>query len=214
MDGFALGPPDGEWRLTRDGDDWRLEAGTETARQRDLRGLHYLRSLLAAPGQEIAALDLVAGGAGLHVPAGDPVLDGAARRSYRERLAALEERLEAADRAGDAGRAATAEAERAALVAELRRAGGVGGRPRTVPDEAERARVNATRAVWAAVRRVESAAPLAGAHLRASLDRPVPALPAGSRRPGPLERVTGTTYGSFHRSYASLTRPPSNGRPS
>jgi hypothetical protein len=171
MDGFAstLGPPDGEWRLTRDGDDWRLEAGTETARLRDLRGLHYLRSLLAAPGQEIAALDLVAGGAGLHVPAGDPVLDDAARRSYRERLAALEERLEAADRAGDAGRAATAAAERAALVAELRRAGGVGGRPRTVPDEAERARVNATRAVWAAVRRVESAAPLAGAHLRASL---------------------------------------------
>jgi tetratricopeptide (TPR) repeat protein len=171
MDGFAstLGPPDGEWRLTRDGDDWRLEAGTETARLRDLRGLHYLRSLLAAPGQEIAALDLVAGGAGLHVPAGDPVLDDAARRSYRERLAALEERLEAADRAGDAGRAATVEAERAALVAELRRAGGVGGRPRTVPDEAERARVNATRAVWAAVRRVESAAPLAGAHLRASL---------------------------------------------
>jgi hypothetical protein len=171
MDGFAstLGPPDGEWRLTRDGDDWRLEAGAETARLRDMRGMHYLRSLLAAPGREIAALDLVAGGAGLHAPAGDPMLDDDARRSYRERLAALEEQLEAADRAGDAGRAAAADAERAAVVAELRRAGGVGGRQRTVPDEAERARVNATRAVWAAVRRVESAAPLAGAHLRASL---------------------------------------------
>jgi hypothetical protein len=171
MDGFAstLGPPDGEWRLIRDGADWRLEAGAETARLRDLRGMHYLRSLLAAPGREIAALDLVAGGAGLHVPAGDPVLDDAARRSYRERLAALEEELEAADRAGDADRAATAETERAALVAELRRAGGRSGRQRTAPDEAERARVNATRALWAAVRRVESAAPLAGAHLRASL---------------------------------------------
>ncbi|GAB2808096.1 hypothetical protein GCM10027176_11400 [Actinoallomurus bryophytorum] len=171
MDGFTstLGPPEGEWRLIRDGDDWLLEAGAETARLRDLRGMHYLRSLLAAPGREIAALDLVAGGAGLHVPAGDPVLDDTARRAYRQRLAALEERLESADRAGDAGRAATVEAERAALVAELRRAGGRGGRQRTAPDEAERARVNATRALWAAVRRVESAAPLAGAHLRASL---------------------------------------------
>jgi hypothetical protein len=43
------------------------------------------------------------------------------------------------------------------------------GRPRSRPNEAERARVNATRALWATVARVESAAPLAGAHLRASL---------------------------------------------
>ncbi|MEU7824717.1 hypothetical protein [Catellatospora sp. NPDC049133] len=52
------------WRLRRDGDDdddWIIDADPEQARLRDIRGLHHLRSLVAAPGQEIAVLDLVAG---------------------------------------------------------------------------------------------------------------------------------------------------------
>ncbi|GAA4561799.1 AAA family ATPase [Planotetraspora kaengkrachanensis] len=164
-----LAPAPGEWRLARDGDDWRLDAGTESVRLRDHRGMRYLRALLAAPGQEIAALDLVAGGAGLRVPEGDPMLDEAARTAYRRRLRVLDEQFDAADRAGDVERASAAQAERTALLAELRRATGLGGRSRAQDAEAERARVNATRALWATVKRVESAAPLAGAHLRASL---------------------------------------------
>ena len=54
-----------EWSLLADGDDWLLDAGDEHLRLRDGRGVRYLRALLAAPGREIAALDLVAGGAGL-----------------------------------------------------------------------------------------------------------------------------------------------------
>ena len=165
----ALAPPSDTWRLTRDGTDWILEAGPETARLRDTRGLRYLRTLLAAPGQEIPALDLVAQGAGLRVPAGPPILDDTARASYRERLESLEEQLDAADRAGAVERATAVHAERATVLAELRRASGLGGRPRVHSGEAERARVNATRALWATVERVESAAPLAGAHLRTSL---------------------------------------------
>ncbi|SNT65812.1 Part of AAA domain-containing protein [Asanoa hainanensis] len=163
-----LDPAPDEWSLLRDGDDWLLHAGSETARLRDGRGVHYLRTLLAAPGQELPALDLVAGGAGLRVTP-EPVLDDAARAAYRRRVSVLDEQLAAADRAGDADRAAAVEAERTALVAELRRATGLGGRPRTVSDEAERARVNATRAVRTTVERIAAAAPLAGAHLRASL---------------------------------------------
>ena len=60
-----LGPAPGQWSLRRDGQDWLLEAGPEQARLRDSRGLHYLRALLAAPGSEIPALDLAAGGPGL-----------------------------------------------------------------------------------------------------------------------------------------------------
>ncbi|MFI7610146.1 AAA family ATPase [Nonomuraea terrae] len=164
-----LAPPPDEWRLTRDGDDWRLDAGPETVRLRDGRGVRYLRTLLAAPGQEIPALDLVAGGPGLRASAGEPVLDAAARAAYRRRVRQLDEQLDGADRAGDAGRAATLQAERTALLAELRRATGLGGRPRVHDAETERARVNATRALWATVQRIEPAAPLAGAHLRASL---------------------------------------------
>lgn len=165
----VLGPRADEWRLTRDGDDWLLQAGAERVRLPDGRGVRYLRALLAAPGQEISALDLVAGGAGLREPAAEPVLDDTGRKAYQRRLAALDEQLDAADRAGDTGRAADVQAERSALLAELRRAAGLGGRPRAQGGEAERARVSATRALRAAVKRVEAVAPLAGAHLRASL---------------------------------------------
>jgi hypothetical protein len=159
----------GEWRLVRDADDWRLEAGSETVRLKDVRGLHYLRTLVGAPGREIAALDLVAGGAGLRVPPGEAVLDATARAAFRERLDALDRCLDAADRTVDVRAAQTLTAERDALVAELRRAGGFGGRPRRRSAEAERARVNATRALHAVLTRLEVIAPLAAAHLRASL---------------------------------------------
>ncbi len=55
----------GAWSLRQDGDDWLLVAGAETARLRDSRGLRYLRALVAASGQDIPALDLAAGGAGV-----------------------------------------------------------------------------------------------------------------------------------------------------
>jgi len=157
------------WRLVRDGDDWVFDAGPEHARLRDVRGLHYLRTLLARPAQEVAALDLVAGGAGLVTSPPEPVLDAAARSAYRRRLDDLAGRLDAADRAGDVERATTLAAERQALLGELRRAAGLGGRPRRHSAEAERARVNATRAVRAVLTRLEPLMPVAAAHLRSSV---------------------------------------------
>ncbi|MFC3500080.1 AAA family ATPase [Micromonospora krabiensis] len=157
------------WRLRRDGNDWVLEAGAEQARLRDMRGLHHLRILLANPGREISALDLVAGGAGLVAAPPEPVLDATARLAYRRRLDDLAQQLDSADRSGDVQRAATLTAERSALLAELRRAAGLGGRPRRQSAEAERARVNATRALRTLLERVEPYAPIAAAHLRASL---------------------------------------------
>jgi hypothetical protein len=161
--------PDGGWTLRRDGDDWLLQAGPEQARLRDSRGLHYLRALLAAPGQEIAALDLAAGGTGLLESASEPVLDGTAVRAYRRRLAELDAKLDAADRSGDAERAARAQAEKDAVLAALRGASGLGGRPRQLSAEQERARVNVTRTLRAALDRISAAAPLAGAHLASSI---------------------------------------------
>lgn len=162
-------PSGGAWHWVLDGRDWRLRADEESARVPDGRGPRHLRALLAAPGREIPALDLVAGGSGLTAPPADPLLDDTARAAYRRRLAALDERLDAADRSGDVDDAAAVQAERGALLAELRRSSGLGGRPRAHGNEAERARVAATRALWGTVRRIEAAAPLAGAHLRASL---------------------------------------------
>jgi hypothetical protein len=148
-----LARPASEWSLTRDGDDWLLEAGGERARLRDGRGLHYLRALLAAPGRDIPALDLAAGGAGLAAAGGTgPVLDAAARDAYRRRLDTLAAEADAADRAGDRTAAA-----------------GLAGRNRLASLENERARVNVTRTLRAAIERIAPAAPGAAAHLRASV---------------------------------------------
>ena len=164
-----LEPAPDEWVLERAGEDWLLSAGAESVRLRDSRGLHYLRALLAAGGQEIAALDLVAGGAGLVARSVGPVLDEAARAAYRSRLDSLTEDLDAADAVGDPAVAARLEDERAALLDELRRASGLGGRTRHSSPEAERARVNVTRSIRAALARIADGAPAAGAHLQASI---------------------------------------------
>ena len=59
--------------------------------------------------------------------------------------------------------------EHQALAGELRRATGLSGRPRRATAEAERARVNVTRTLRAAVARIARAAPVAGAHLDSSV---------------------------------------------
>ncbi len=166
----SLSAPADEWTLRREGSDWLLTAGSERARLRDSRGLHYLRALLAAPGREITSLDLAAGGAGLRDTwEGHAVLDATARDAYRRRLSALAVELEHADSTGDSARAERAEAEKQALLDELGHATGLGGRTRRVSAEDERARVNVTRTLRAAIGRISAAAPTAGAHLAASV---------------------------------------------
>ncbi|MDQ6670123.1 MAG: hypothetical protein M3069_05150 [Chloroflexota bacterium] len=157
------------WALVRDGDDWMLEADNERVRLRDRRGLHYLRALLAAPRRDIAALELVAGGGGLVASVAAPVLDAAAIDTYRQRLESLTAQLDAADRTGDLQSSERIGTERQALLGELRRATGLGGRVRQTSPEAERARVNVTRTLRATVNRIAVSAPRAAAHLRASI---------------------------------------------
>lgn len=159
----------GMWVLERDGADWLLGAGSERARLRDSRGLHYLASLLGHPGQDVRALDLAAGGPGLAGTDAGPVLDQRAKVAYRHRLAELDAELDAADRAGDHGRAERAAGERGAILAELGRATGLAGRERHIGAEGERARVNVTRTLRLAIDRITDLAPMAGAHLRASI---------------------------------------------
>ncbi len=164
-----LTPAAGQWSLRRDGEDWLLQAGPEHARLRDSRGLYYLRALLAAPRSDIPALDLVADGPGLAATDTGPLLDAAARNAYRHRIRELDSKLAAADRGGDSAAAENAHQERQALIGELRRATGLAGRPRRATPDAERARVNVTRTLRATIDRITMAAPIAGAHLNASI---------------------------------------------
>jgi hypothetical protein len=154
-------------RLRRDGEDWVLSMSGHTTRLRHSKGMAQLAVLLANPGQEISAVELAGGVPAPAAP--DPVLDETAKRAYRQRLAELDTALEGAAARGDATAADGLEAERAALVAELKRAAGLAGRPRVFSDEAERARVNVTRTIRQALDRILAADPQAGGHLLASV---------------------------------------------
>ena len=164
-----LVPPADEWTLRRDGTGWLLEAGPERVRMADSQGLRHLRALLAVPRHDIPAVDLAAGGTGPRSAGSAPVLDAPAVTAYRRRLSDLDAELDSADAAGDARRAARADAERQWLLGELRRATGLGGRSRRASSESERARVNVTRTLRSALDRIAVVAPRVGAHLQASI---------------------------------------------
>ena len=143
--------------------------------------MRYVAMLLGSPGKEFHALDLVtsdAGGAGSTrdpgeelTAAGDAgaILDPAAKEAYRRRLAGLDAEIDEARGWGDDERAARAEEEREALVRQLAGAVGLGGRDRRAASHAERARVNVTRAIKAAVARIAEASPTLGEHLEVTL---------------------------------------------
>lgn len=157
------------WSLLRDGDHWVLDAGDERARLHGGRGFEQLRTLLANPARDIAAFTLDAADGAPPPDRGIEVLDEQAAAAYRRRLADIDAELDAADHRGDADAATSLERERQVLLAELRAASGLAGRPRTVNDAAERARVNVTRNLKRAIEQIGRTAPLAGAHLAASV---------------------------------------------
>jgi hypothetical protein len=99
----------------------------------------------------------------------DPVLDDRARAAYKARLAELEAEVDDAEAAADLGRAERARAERDRLVDELARAAGLGGRPRRLGDDRERARKAVTARVRDAVGRIERAHPALGRQLREAI---------------------------------------------
>jgi hypothetical protein len=171
--------------MRRIGDVWLIDLPSGPLHISDGRGVRLLALLLTRPGQEIHSLELVAaldrsaspgtapagGGAGdaqtRRGPQGGtgPALDAAAKRAYRARIAALDETIADAEQRGDDARAKQARDERAAVAHELDRAVGIGGRDRETGSDAERARVNVTRAIRAAIRRVASYDPRLGAEL-------------------------------------------------
>jgi hypothetical protein len=173
-----LAPRDGDRGggnvFRRDADTWTLVFGGRSVPMRDAKGLRDLAVLLAAPGRDVAATELVAGvasatAAGLAALGADPVLDDRARAAYRTRLARLDEELAEADTHHDIERSARLAAERDALIDELTYAAGLGGRRRRLGDVAERARTTVTARIRDAIGRIERVHPELGRHLRASI---------------------------------------------
>jgi hypothetical protein len=133
-----------------------------------------LERLLAQPGRRFHARELASGAT--HDPqqpdaGGDAgeLLDDRARQAYRQRLADLDAELDEAQRFNDGERAVKLGRERDFVLAELRRAIGLGGRPRRAKSVSERARTAVQRRLRDAIERIAKAAPSVGEHLRASV---------------------------------------------
>lgn len=98
-----------------------------------------------------------------------PILDPQAKDAYRGRLEELQEELTEAEGSADQERAARAREEMEFLASELAGAVGLGGRDRRAPSDAERARVNVTKAIKSALGRVDEHSPALGHHLASTI---------------------------------------------
>jgi tetratricopeptide (TPR) repeat protein len=158
--------------LRREDRCWILSCGDTRARLSETKGLRYLAELLASPGVERHALDLVdrvegvaSGQSGLdrrHLGDAGELVDARARTAYRHRIEALRAEIDDALETGAEGNAEVLQAELDQLVGQLAQAFGLGGRSRRASSASERARLNVTRALRAATAKLSEAVPDAG----------------------------------------------------
>ena len=160
--------------LRRDGNWWVVSHESERVRLQNTKGLQYLAELIARPGVEQHVLDLVdriegvapAGGVDRRQLGGaGPAIDSQARLAYRHRIEELRAQADDALAADMIGTVERCQAEIDELVSQLSAAFGLGGRDRPTASAAERARLNVTRAMRAAIVRLVEVVPGPGAVL-------------------------------------------------
>ncbi|MEH1165483.1 AAA family ATPase [Micromonospora sp. CPCC 205539] len=160
-----------EYEFRRDGPVWQLAYAGAVVHLPDAKGLHDLHLLLSRPGSDVPAVELLDPAAGPELVAarrmgGDPVLDDEAKARYRRHLARLDEEIDRAAARDDDRKVAVLDAERSALLDELRAAAGLAGRSRRLGDEAERARKTVTARIRDTLRKVGERHPALAGHLR------------------------------------------------
>jgi tetratricopeptide (TPR) repeat protein len=166
----------------KEGEYWTVGYDEKSFRLKDTKGLGYIAHLLRHPGVEFHVLDLAGGiagqrddddssssasglprgedleKAGVHIGSlGDAgeMLDEQAKVAYRRRLSELREELEEAKKAGNVERAEQAEQEIDALIRELSRAVGLGGRDRRAMSASERARQTVSKTIKSVLDRIK-----------------------------------------------------------
>ena len=157
--------------LRPEGGVWHIEFNGESVHVPDLKGLWHIRELVSRPREFVPAVALIGASSEEPLSRGDtgPLLDREALRQYRKRLSELDDALDDAAVRGDASSLARRSAERDALIAELKRATGLGGRPRRSGSPAEKARLNVTRTIRHAIIDLSTKAPELAAHLDESI---------------------------------------------
>jgi len=141
----------------RDGEMWTVRLGGRQVTVAHSVGMEYLAALIGQDGREVAAVELTGGVA--ERAARQAVFDDAAKAAYRRRVEDLRAEIDDADECNDIERAARAREELDALLDELRRAAGLGGRTRSFAHDAERARVSVRKAITRALATVRAADP-------------------------------------------------------
>jgi hypothetical protein len=199
--------PRRESLFVQQADYWIIEYQGQTAHLKASRGLQWLERVLRHPGQEFHVIELTGelrippscGRVELndwqasalavttaHGSSAGPLLDARAKSEFRQRLSELREDAAEAQQLGDSERAAIAQEEINAIVEQLTRAVGLGGRDRPVSSVAERARSAVTKRLKESIQKIGRAIPPLGRHLAATvktgyfcsynpeLDQPVP----------------------------------------
>jgi CheY-like chemotaxis protein len=178
----------------QEGEYWTIAYQGTVFRVRDTMGLRYLAYLLRYPHRQIHVLELVAsvegppegapaGSAGergvaavaeLSVQTGlgdaGEILDPQAKAAYKQQLKELRAELEDAQACNDLGRAAKAQQEIDFLTQQILSGVGLGGRDRRAASSAERARVNVTRAIKAALQKLSTHHPALGRYLSSTIN--------------------------------------------
>jgi len=174
-----------------EGEYWTVAFAGTVRRIRDIRGMRYLAHLLSHSHDEVHVLTLAAespmplesestsestrqraadlGATAAAVPTGftdaGEVLDPQARAAYRQRLQELRAELDEAQAYHDTGRIEKLQTELEFLTRELSQAVGLGGRTRKAASATERARINVTKALKIAIRKIAEQHPALGQHL-------------------------------------------------
>lgn len=153
---------------------WELISGDSRVRVPATKGLRHLAELVRSPGVERHVLDLIDRVEGVGAPGevdrraiGDAgeVLDHVARDAYRRRIEQLRAECDELLDAGALDAAEARQTELDQLVAQLAAAFGLGGQERRASSTVEKARLNVTRALRTAIRRIEEVLPDGGAVL-------------------------------------------------
>jgi hypothetical protein len=161
----AAGIPPATFR--RNGSLWILAFEGSSVQLTHQKGFLDLAQLLARPGVELHCLELADRPA--ETGGEVPVLDERARRELKARVRELQQEIDDADAARDAGRAERARGELDRIVEHLSGALGLRGRARQLGSPAERARSAVTWRIRNAIRKVGSVHARLGRHLENSV---------------------------------------------
>lgn len=151
-----------------EGDYWTLVTPTGTTRLRASKGLSYVAALVSSPDVDRHVMELASAvgptslvtridGEGLVAGRPSdlgPVLDARAKAEFRRRIEDLREEVDEAERFHDPERRARAADELDALLGHLAAATGIGGRDRRVGSRVDQTRVNVTKAIRSAIKRI------------------------------------------------------------